>query len=180
MLLSILIPTVAKRSGLLSVLLQELYRQIGSQPVEVLVHKGEGTTGKKRNELLASAKGEYVCFIDDDDAVSHKYIEMVLTALRSKPDCVSLTGLMTTNGKNPRTFIHSVRYSAYFEQDSIYFRPPNHLNTIRRDIAVKFPFPNKTFGEDTAWAMKLCKAGVLKNEVYIEETLYYYQYKTNK
>lgn len=180
MQLSILIPTVAKRSGLLSVLLQELYRQIGDKDVEVLVHKGEGTTGKKRNELLASAKGEYVCFIDDDDAVSHKYIDTVLAALETKPDCLSLIGIMTTNGKRPQTFIHSIRYFKYFQTGGVMYRPPNHLNTIRRDIAIQFPFPEKTFGEDTAWAMKVCEAGVLKSEVYIEETLYYYQYKSNK
>lgn len=180
MTLSILIPTIPKRSGLLSVLLQELYRQIGARSVEVLVHKGEGTTGHKRNELVEAAQGEYVCFIDDDDAVSHQYIDLILAALATKPDCLSLTGVMTTNGRNPHKFIHSIKFKAYFEQDKTYYRPPNHLNVIRRDIAVQFPFPDKTFGEDTAWAMAICAAEALSTEVEINETLYYYQYKNKK
>jgi glycosyltransferase involved in cell wall biosynthesis len=180
MILSILIPTIPKRSGLLSVLLQELYRQIGNKPIEVLVHKGEGTTGAKRNELVQSAKGEYVCFIDDDDAVSHQYIDLIIAALASKPDCLSLNGLMTTNGRHPHKFIHSLKFSAYFEQDKVYYRPPNHLNVMRRSIAEQFPFPDKTFGEDTAWAMDICAAQALKTEVEINEILYYYQYKSNK
>lgn len=180
MILSILIPTLDKRSGLLNVLLHELYRQIGDKPVEVLVHRGEGTTGKKRNELMKQAKGEYICFIDDDDAVSHQYIDLILDGLSTSPDCLSLIGQMTTNGQNPRKFIHSNRYFNYFEDNGVYYRPPNHLNVIKRSIAVKYKFPDKTFGEDTAWAMKICKDQVLKTEVEIPETLYYYQYKTRK
>lgn len=180
MILSILIPTISKRSGLLDVLLHELYRQIGGKSVEVLVHRGEGTTGSKRNELVAAAKGEYVCFIDDDDAVSHQYIDLVLSGVESNPDCLSLIGEMTTNGKNPRRFIHSLKFSSYFELDGVYYRPPNHLNVIKRIIASKHKFPDKTFGEDTAWAMELCKAQAIKTEVEIPETLYYYQFKPRK
>jgi glycosyltransferase involved in cell wall biosynthesis len=180
MTLSILIPTIKQRSGLLHVLLQELYRQIGDKSVEVLVHQGEGTTGEKRNELLTQAQGEYVCFIDDDDAVSSKYVDTILAALSTKPDCLSLIGEMTTNGKDAKRFIHSLRYDRYFEQDSIYYRPPNHLNVIRADIARQFTFPNRTYGEDTAWAMAISKAKALATEIEVTETLYYYQYKSNK
>lgn len=180
MTLSILIPTIKQRSGLLHILLQELYRQIGAMPIEVLVHQGEGTTGEKRNELLTQAKGEYVCFIDDDDAVSSKYIDTILTALATKPDCLSLIGEMTTNGKDAKRFIHSLKYDRYFEQDGVYYRPPNHLNVIRTDIAKQFTFPNRTYGEDTAWAMAISKAKALTTEVEVTEILYYYQYKSNK
>lgn len=180
MILSVLIPTLPNRYGLLNVLLHELYRQIGELPIEVLVHRGEGTTGKKRNELLQSATGEYVCFIDDDDAVSHKYIELIMQGLATKPDCLSLIGEMTVNGRNPRKFVHSLKYDRYFERDRVYYRPPNHLNVIRADIAKQFTFPAIVFGEDTDWAMQICNAGVLKTEVEVSETLYYYQYKTNK
>lgn len=180
MILSVLIPTLPQRSGLLNVLLHELNRQIGTLPVEVILHRGAGSTGSKRNELMQQATGEYTCFIDDDDAVSHRYVENILHGLTYAPDCLSLIGEMTTNGKYPRKFIHSLAYTTYFEKDGVYYRPPNHLNVMRRDIASKFLFPDVSYAEDTAWAMQICAAGVLKTQVEVNETLYYYQYKTNK
>jgi glycosyltransferase involved in cell wall biosynthesis len=180
MILSILIPSLPKRSSLLSVLLQELERQIGDRDVEVLVDKGDGTTGAKRNALLHAAQGKYVAFIDDDDAVSHRYIDLILEAVKDNPDCLSLVGVMTTNGSNPRKFYHNLEYTSYFERNGAYYRPPNHLNVIRASIAKLYPFPDKTFGEDTEWAMKLCSDCVLRYQVEIHEVLYYYQYKTNK
>lgn len=180
MILSILIPTLDSRSALLSILLQELQRQIGDRLVEVLVDKGEGTTGSKRNRLLNQASGKYIAFIDDDDAVSDRYIDLILEAVKDNPDCLSLIGVITTNGKNPVKFYHSLQYTSYFERNGAYYRPPNHLNVIRASIAKLYPFPDKTWGEDTEWAMKLCSDCVLKYEIVIDEVLYYYQYKTKK
>lgn len=180
MILSLLIPTMQSRSALLSVLLQELERQIADRQVEILVDKSDGTTGAKRNRLLQLASGKYIAFIDDDDAVSHRYIDLILEAVKDNPDCLSLIGVMTTNGKNPVKFYHSTKYNSYFEKDGAYYRPPNHLNVIRSEIAKRYPFPDKTFGEDTEWAMKLCSDCVLRHQVEIDEVLYYYQYKTGK
>lgn len=180
MILSVLIPSLRERSALLSVLVQELTRQIADRDVEILIDKGDGTTGAKRNRLLNIAQGKYVCFIDDDDAVSDRYIDLILEAVKDNPDCLSLIGVMTTNGKNPVKFYHSVRYNSYFERDGAYYRPPNHLNVIRASIAKRYPFPDKTFGEDTEWAMKLCSDCVLKYEIPIDEVLYYYQYNNKK
>lgn len=181
MKLSILIPTISKRSSMLSVLLDELSRQKGHYEIEVILDRTEGVaTGIKRNTLLKEATGEYVCFIDDDDAVSHRYLELIFAGIASNPDCLSLVGEMTTNGSNPHRFIHSLKYNSYFEKDGVYYRPPNHLNVIRTDIAKRFEFPAKTFGEDTDWAMQICNARVLKTQVEIDEVLYYYKYVSNK
>lgn len=180
MILSILIPSLRQRSAMLDILLQELEHQIGDKDIEILVDRSGNTTGTKRNNLLHAAKGEYVCFIDDDDAVSHRYIDIITEALATKPDCVSLVGQMTVNGKNPKQFIHSVKYDKYFERNHIYFRPPNHLNAIRAEIAKAYKFPSKSFGEDTDWAMQICNDGAIKTEVEVSETLYYYQYKNAK
>jgi hypothetical protein len=62
----------------------------------------------------------------------------------------------------------------------VYYRPPNHLNVIKASIAKQFKFPEKNFGEDMEWSMQIQQSGLLKTEAHIDETLYYYIYKTNK
>lgn len=176
-LLSILIPTIGKRKDMYDSLINNLKKQIGSLPIEIITEYDEkATIGTKRNRLLKKAKGEYIAFVDDDDILSDNYIALIIEAIKSSPDCCSLNGIITVNGLNPRKFIHSIKYVSYYEEGGIYYRPPNHLNTIKRSIAIQFEFPENNFGEDTKWAMKICRSGLLKTETKIEEVLYYYKY----
>jgi len=182
MLLSILICSLKKRQLVLLELLSKLKGQMkNTKEVEIIVAGGDDVSvGEKRNKLLEKAEGKYLCFIDDDDDVCDNYIELVLDAIKHGPDCCSLTGEITTNGADAKTFIHSIRYDSYFEKDGIYYRPPNHLNVIKSEIAKQFKFPEKNFGEDTDWAMQICKSKLLKKEIWIEPTLYHYKYISNK
>jgi glycosyltransferase involved in cell wall biosynthesis len=150
--------------------------------VEILcqIDNGEATIGQKRNDLLSNAKGEYLCFIDDDDRISSNYISLVLEAIQKNPDCCSLNGLIITNGINPKNFIHSIKYNSWYEENNIYYRPPNHLNCIKSQIAKQFKFPCISNGEDRDWSMQIASSGLLKTESEINETIYYYDYISNK
>ena len=87
---------------------------------------------------------------------------------------------MTTDGKDPRAFVHSLEYSYYFEENSIFYRPPNHLNTMKRCIAVQFEFPTKNFGEDFVWTNNVAKSKLLKTQEVITQPYYFYLYRTKK
>ncbi len=119
--------------------------------------------------------GKYICFVDDDDGVHEQYVQLLYQAVQTDPDCVSLKGIMTYQGKYPRTFIHSLKYPVYSQDSTSYYRPPNHLNTIRRSIAIQFKFPEQSHGEDYQWAMEIANSGLLKREVEIDTPCYYYQ-----
>lgn len=145
------------------------------------------TVGKKRNILKDYATGEYLNFIDSDDRIADNYFDLILTALRdfelntkSKPDACSLKGIITENGRNPLLFEHSIKYRAYKTNPEgmpvRYERYPNHLNTIRSDIAKRFTFPEKNHGEDSDFADQLFQSGLIRNEAYIEDILYYYEW----
>ncbi len=183
---SILIPTLKERKKVFQELYTKLTKQIKDNNLEnvveivVLSDNRTKSIGQKRNELLEQSTGEYICFVDDDDDIHEHYIEMIYNALLTNPDCVNLIGIKTTNGKQPRTFIHSIKYTSWFEKDFIYYRPPNHLNTIRRDIAIKFKFPEKNHGEDADWSMQIAKSGLLKKEALISEPYYFYRFLTKK
>ena len=178
MKLSILICHLYNRQESLAKLLDVLRPQITDDSnVEILIKSDDGTltTGVKRNRLLKQAVGDYVAFVDDDDLVSNDYVSKILKAVETNPDCCSLQGeiSMTERGKRvEKIFIHSLKYDHWFEENQIYYRCPNHLNAIRRDIALKVGFPNKNHGEDSIFSMKAYP--VLNTEEYIEGTIYYY------
>lgn len=184
MILSILIPSLTKRRGLLQNIMGILQSQLTDQ-VEVLtdIDQGERTTGKKRNDLIARAMGEYVVFVDDDDDVSQTYIEDILQAAATNPDCIVFSGWMTTNGICRRDFHLSIHhpYTAVTRNGKEeYLRYPNHITPIRRSIAASVPFPNQTIGEDYIWATKIHDQKLLQTEVRIHKFLYHYKYQTNK
>jgi len=185
MKLSILIPTLPARQKLFAELYGELIFQVREaqvwDKVDLFWDNSERMSiGEKRNLLLHKANGEYVTFIDDDDAIAEDYISRLLHGIETNPDCISLKGIMTTNGTNPEHFEHSIKYSAYrTTANEIKFeRYPNHLNCIKASIAKQFKFPLINHGEDTDWATQIFNSGLLKKEFYTDKVLYYYQYKT--
>jgi len=180
-LLSILICSIYEREESLKRLIKKLNNTF--EDVEICIYTDDGkqnSVGTKRNCLLNDANSKYICFVDDDDDVCDNYIGLLREGCLSNADCINLNGIITFNGKNPKVFIHSLKYNSYFEENNIYYRPPNHLNTIKKSLVEQFKFPDKNNGEDTDWAMQICNSGVLKSEYDINQTIYYYLYDTEK
>lgn len=197
-LLSLLIPTTPDRAPLFNKLKESLVRQaalIGAID-QVSIHVletpkwdkskpvREHSIGYKRNKLLKEADGLYLSFIDSDDRVASDYVELTLEGIDQGPDCCSLNGIITEDGKNPLRFQHSIRHNAYVtcpESEPIrYLRFANHLNCIRADIAKQFQFPETMHGEDTSFATQIHNSRLLKTEYDIPEILYYYDFISKK
>lgn len=181
--LSILIPTLENRKGSLGHLIDDLQEQIARLKAENVVQlikftdAGQKSIGEKRNYLVHYASGDYVAFIDDDDTVCPTYVQLLLAAIQDKPDCCSLNGVLTTNnGKQKKVFKHSIAYIGWYEKDSILYRFPNHLNTIKREIALQIPYPEISRGEDKKYSELMQESGLLKTEAIINEPLYFYNY----
>ena len=187
MKLSILILSTPDRAAYLSNIVAILSKQ-DRKDVEIMINTDDGTKtiGAKRNESLLKANGEYVCFVDSDDEVSDNYIQLIMTALKSNPTHCSLKGVYTVDDGGACAFEHSndyIRYRTVVDEKGepvFYERYPNHLNVIRKDLALKAIFPEINHGEDTDWATQLKVIGDLTNEAYIKEVLYHYKFRTNK
>ena len=137
--------------------------------------------GFKRNQLVAAADGEYVSAVDDDDEISDDYVSSVYNILKnSSPDCIGITGIITFEGLHPKVFIHSTRYDQYSEDDKAYYRPPNHLNIIKKEILSKYPFAAISRGEDADIAMRMARDKVIKTEVFIDKVIYYYRFSPSQ
>lgn len=183
MLLSLLIPTIESRRGLFGSLVEALETQIRvggrNSDVEILHLRDSGSLsiGAKRNQLVEKAAGDFVAFIDDDDQVSVDYVTRICAAIEEDPgiDCIGIRGLITFRGSHTHEFIHSIRYNDYFSRDHTYYRPPYHLNPIRRDIAARYRFRDVSYSEDVDWALRMQRDEALKREAFIDSVLYYYR-----
>lgn len=181
---SILICTITERKDQLEYLIAKLKNQIHEHGlehrVEILVFEDnrDCPIGLKRNKLIEASTGVYVNFIDDDDEIHEHYIKMIYDAMQADPDCVGLLGIRTENGYNPQFFIHSIEYDSYFIRDNIFYRPPNHLNPIKREKICQFTFPEIYWREDDPWALAIAQSGCLKTEKKIMEPYYFYKYRS--
>lgn len=177
MKLSILICTLPERIEMLDRLLKLLHLQYNPD-FEILINNDEQMSiGEKRNHLLQSATGKYVCFIDDDDIVSAYYIDLLMEGIDKRVDCCSLRGEYSVDGNFDGVFEHSIKYKQYktVENSPVkYERYPNHLNCIKASIAKRFKFPETNWGEDTDWATQIHKSGLIKTEHYIPDVIYHY------
>jgi len=111
MKLSILIASLIEREYYLKRILSILEPQLTPE-VELVIEidNRELILGIKQQKLLERAKGDYVCYVDEDDIIPPYYVSEILKAIESEPDCVATNGIITVDGKNPVPFYISIKY----------------------------------------------------------------------
>ena len=183
MKLSVLICTISSRTIMYNELIAFLGKQKYSLPnhllneVEIIGCADETiNVGQKRNLLLDEAKGDFIVFVDDDDTISEDYLLSILNCINDNPDidCVGIEGIITFNGQNLKRWYISIDYGSWFERDNVYYRTPNHISPIRRNIALKVKFPEIKFAEDFEYSTNIFP--YLKKEAKIQKSIYNYNY----
>lgn len=178
MKLSILICTIPERINKFNTLFKKLNLQSFNLSVEVLYDdspRKTKTIGGKRNDLIGRSVGEYIVFIDDDDDVSDDYTYMILDAIEKKPDCIGFQIECDIEGKKCLA-ASSIRYDWKENVEGYkYVRSIYHKTPVKREISLKCMFPDKSFGEDYEYSMRLKQ--YLKSEIFIPKVLYYYNFK---
>jgi hypothetical protein len=177
--LSILIATLSWRNHSFRGLIDSLVPQIEAQPggaIEVLAHwnSGEESIGAIRQHLMESAKGDYICFIDDDDGVPDSYCADILENMGE--DYIGFEVQLFNDGRLLRPVYHSIKYGRWYEDEDGYYRGITHLNPIRREIALKGKFHTKGMGEDETWAAQVSPH--VKTEKLIKRVMYFYHHNS--
>ena len=181
MILSILIPFVYQHRDFYEELVKSLEQQYNGHDVEIISDDSEtDSTGVKRNRLLQKASGKYVVFIDADDYVMPYYIDEILKGAESDADCIGMQGWMTTDGGNKIGW----ELSKDFQNDTVirngkkfYIRKTNHISPVKRDLALRVMFPDKSNAEDKDYSDRLNP--LLKTEYKIgDKLMYHYRFTT--
>lgn len=142
------------------------------------------TIGHKRQAAIREVKSEYIAFFDDDDLPSHDYIEAVNDALDEKPDVVGFKLRCFRDGCYIGEAIHSVKCMDWSQERTSdggmrYLRTPNHLNPMRRELALDIGYKPMMRGEDADFSTRLYrKHGATMKERFIDGYLYDYLYRS--
>jgi glycosyltransferase involved in cell wall biosynthesis len=184
-LLSILIPSIPERKSKLENLQLILNGQIQKVEttniqIEVLTDSsvryldGGLTVGEKRNGLVQNANGKYLCFLDDDDTPSPRYVsELVKLCQENKDVCCFRTlvklddywGLVDHSINNP--------INEQMTPNGLTFRKAWHVNPVRSDFAKKHTFSNVNNAEDWNWMERVLtevKTQAKTNEILLQYT----------
>lgn len=185
-LLSVLIPSLKDRYILRERLLRGLRPQL-TEDIELLIDidEGEVSIGTKRQRMLEKATGKYISFVDDDDVVADNYIELIKEAMTGDPDVIGIHLLHFVNGQPYGKTYHSIKHDHWWQKPDpdnpgcfFFYRCPNHLNPVKRELALKAGFPDLRAKEDQYYSERLFQ--YLKTEQYIPEVLYYFYHRRNK
>ncbi len=174
---TILIPTIGERRESLKRLLDRLLPQVeqacGAVTVEALWNNGERSIAEVRQDLVEHATSEFVSFVDDDDMVSDRYVELILPLLSLDIDYVGFQAEIMIDGA-PVPVLISLQYEGWMDSPRVFYRDINHLNPIRRTIALLADFRRGSGYEDRVWAQQLRGRLSAEREAYIGTTMYVY------
>lgn len=191
--LSILMLSIPERIESMKAAVQHLQEQADAigrgKAVEILVllDNRSKSISEKRNDLLQMARGKYIAFLDDDDAVSKDYMSKILTAIDGNDvDCISFNQWCSLNGEpmDVEFGIGNPHGQLWRDEDGFLGdikRPPYHMCLWRRDIAVTEPF-NPVYGqngqssEDIDWLMRVYPK--IQTEHHIDDALHGYIYSS--
>ena len=174
---SILIPTVPSRRNSLWKVLTVLEPQVAQHDdIELLVLEDnrKRSYGEKLQAMIDIAQGTYVSFVDDDDMVNAEYVACIYPWLDGVRDCVGIIGEITVEGLNPLPVYYSIQYPEWKNTPEGYYRSPQHLNPIRRDIVRQVPWTGH-YGADKIWADEVAARGLIQTEYMVsDKPMYYY------
>jgi len=191
---SVLILSIPSRNESLMAAMNQLQEQADAtgqgKAVEILVllDNRSKSISEKRNDLLQAARGKYIAFLDDDDAVSKEYMSKILAAIDEHDgvDCISFNQWCTINGEpmNVEFGIGNPHGHLWRDEDGFLGdiqRPPYHMCVWRREIAQSEVF-NPVYGEngqsteDIDWLMRLYPK--VQTEHHIPDALHGYIYNS--
>lgn len=188
--LSVLIPSIPEHKEKLTILLNELIKQVDALKenhsilgeVEIVYDDskrfldGGLSIGKKREALVNKAVGRYLCFCDCDDWVSPNYIETLVRLCLRNADVV--------------TFRNFSRLDNYWMLVDMSINYPNdeanpnftvrrkcwHICPIKSEYAKMYKFPDINHGEDAQWLDNVLSH--CTTEVHTDQILHMYNYNS--
>lgn len=191
---SVLILSIPSRIQSLTAAVEQLQAQADGtgqpQSVEILVllDNRSKSIAEKRNDLLGIARGKYIAFLDDDDAISKDYMEKILKAIDAHDgvDCITFNQWCSLDGE-PMDVEFGIGnpHGQLWRDDEGFLgdikRPPYHMCLWRRELAQSEEFrpvygANGQSSEDIDWLLRLYPK--IQTEHHIPDALHGYIYSS--
>lgn len=180
--LSILTPSVPSRikDGLRNVM-DKIEKQIKDNNLEkkvehlIVIDNKVRTIGRKRDNLVQCAIGQYVAFVDDDDDISDDYVLELVNAIKNNPHVDVITFKQNCFIENyPKSIVNfGLNYeNEAYVPNTEFKRKPYHICAWKTSLAQKYRFPSSNYGEDAGWLSQLWE--VAKTEYHIDKVLHAY------
>lgn len=168
-ILSILIPTIPERGDMFTKLFNEIHRQLEYMKtfhpslgdIEILVDSskrfldGGLSIGKKREALVKSASGKYLCFLDDDESIAPNYLETLVRLCNRDADVVTFRNISKMSN-----YWMVVDMSIKYNNDEaspeyMVRRSPWHVCPVVSVFAKMHKFNDINYGEDWLWMQQV-------------------------
>jgi hypothetical protein len=179
--LSICILTLPDRLSHLHNLLTLLYKQpvhlLRQCEILIVADYKHYTIGEKRNQLLGSAKGEYITFVDDDDDITEDFLSEIFIGINQGVDAIGIAGMYAPVVGNHKPFKCSKDYK-WEEKPDAYYRSIQHICPIKTSIARLVKYPEINFTEDKIFSDRV--QPYIKSNYVSEKIIYIYKYRANK
>lgn len=186
---SVLMLSIPSRIESMSAAVKHLQEQADAtgqgESVEILVllDNRSKTIAEKRNDLLKMARGRYIAFLDDDDAVSKDYMSKILKAIdENDVDCISFNQWCSIDGEPMDVEFGIGNPHGHMWRDEEGFlgnikRPPYHMCVWKRELAQSEFFIQSyssagQSSEDIDWLMRLYPK--VQTEFHIDDALHGY------
>jgi hypothetical protein len=185
--LSILTPSVPSRINTsLSKLITKIEKQIKDNNLEkkvehlILIDNKIRTVGRKRDNLIQSAVGQFIAFVDDDDDISDDYVKELTNAIKNNPQVDVITFkqncFIENNPKGIAVFSLNNENEPY-APNTEFKRKPYHICAWNKRIAQKYRVPSNNICEDVGWCSQLWEEA--KTEFFIDKALHSYIHATS-
>lgn len=184
MKLSILIPSIPERLDQLKAVIAFYESMIEkynlTEEVELLsfCDNKKRSIGQKRTDLISLAKGKYVVMSDEDDRLTRRYFEKIMTAIESGADVITYYQFARINDDYTFVSFGLRSPSDYQVHIGITRRPAWHCCTWRRSIVSDLKFGDMNYGEDHEWAVAANE--VAETEHKITDICHVYEHDSEK
>lgn len=150
-----------------------------------VIHKQNGGVSDARNVGKSIATGQYILFIDPDDFINEKMIEILVNNIQAYDADVSCCQYMDVYDNNSFPQYSDVRTKKLINREEFlkeylydtYITASVCTKLMKREISDKIDFPVGKVYEDAFYHLELAKTA--DRFVCITKPLYYYYHRTN-